>query len=110
MRNTKKVAPSVVLQIFIEDLLSLVCLCYIHIKISNYHWVGLKHWAETTAGGTDLGVIFLKIVVDFAQENKTIYVQNKEVGERTQFFFFFSRLKIKRRRKKQEEQYYETAC
>lgn len=89
MRNTKKVAPNVVLQIFIEDLLSLVCLCYIHIKISNYHWVGLKHWAETTAGGTDLGVIFLKIVVDFAQENKTIYIQNKEVGERTVFFFSF---------------------
>lgn len=88
MRNTKKVAPNVVLQIFIEDLLSLVCLCYIHIKISNYHWVGLKHWAETTAGGTDLGVIFLKIAVDFAQENKTIYIQNKEVRERTQFFFF----------------------
>lgn len=100
MRNTKKVAPNVVLQIFIEDLLSLVCLCYIHIKISNYHWVGLKHWAETTAGGTDLGVIFLKIVVDFAQENKTIYIQNKEVGERTQFFFFLLKTENKKMKKK----------
>lgn len=50
MRNTKKMAFSVVVEDFIEDLLSLVCLCYIHVNIPTIGQVGLKHRVETKSG------------------------------------------------------------
>lgn len=50
MRNTKKMAFSDVAEAFTEDLLSLVCLCYIHVNTPTVASVGLKHRVEPKGG------------------------------------------------------------
>ena len=93
-------AFNVVVEAFIEDLLSLECLSYIQIKIPTIEQTGPKHRVDTKGGDTDLRAMFLKTVVDFTQEDKIIYIENKK-GERPQFAFF-SPLKTKNKQVKQK--------
>ena len=88
-------AAIVVAEVFIDDLLSLLCLCCIQLKISNDHWIGKSEIQDRDQGWRyKLEIHVHKAVVDLTQEDKTTYIQNKK-GERTYFGFFPSFLKTK---------------